>query len=123
MQQTMSTVSDVVPTARDAADGPVPTIVMQPLIPGPRAGLDVPEVPDDVLDDLRHITECYLACRTKANVLRAAGSTGNQATDRERRDELARALQRLHELRERRSALLDAYDLPSTAGRDPEDDV
>ncbi len=72
-------------------------------------------VPLDVLAELRHISECYLACRARAEGLRTRVPSGDRE-DRDARDSLVRALQRLHELRERRSALLDTYDLPSTAG-------
>lgn len=100
-------------------DAPAPT----PAIPRQRHVETAPEtghVPQHVLDELQHISECYLAARAKANVLRTLPVGNEDDEDRTRRNELARALQRLNTLRERRSALLDAYELPSSTGRAPE---
>ena len=100
----------------------LPTVVLPSVIPNQRVSPDpddVPSVakavPDEVLGELRHISECYRACRAKADALRTRQPSGADK-DRDVRHDLMRTLQHLHELRERRSALLDAHDLPSTAG-------
>jgi hypothetical protein len=124
-EHAMSIVSDLLAPARGDTDLGLPEIVNRPLIPGQRESVHdsvdqdgaIEDIPADVLEELRDISECFRACRAKANALRESWLPGDPI-DRGRRDELARSLQRLHELRERRSALLDAYDLPSRAGRD-----
>jgi hypothetical protein len=73
-------------------------------------------VPPQALDLLRHISDRYTGCRARANALRSQGPYDDPVTERGRRDGLVRALQRLHALRDQRSAVLDAYDLPSSAG-------
>src|SRR3954468_7667704 len=93
----------------------LPTVVLPAVIPSQRAPSDPEQVSDEILGELRHISECYRACRAKADALRTRQPSGPDH-DRDVRHDLMRTLQHLHELRERRSALLDAHDLPSTAG-------
>ncbi|MFL6239472.1 MAG: hypothetical protein ACJ735_08310 [Actinomycetes bacterium] len=109
----MTMVQDLVMPAKQWPD--LPAVVLPPLVPTQPAPAVPSAVPTDVLDELRHISECYRACRAKADLLRVRPSSG-AAADRDARDDLHRALQRLHELRERRSVLLDAHDLPSRTG-------
>jgi hypothetical protein len=87
----MSLVSDLVSCAPDVLVRNLPADVGPQVIPQPRAAFDDSTVPADVLEDLRHISECYRACQAKANVLRTNETTG-YALDRDRRDELTRAL-------------------------------
>jgi len=88
-----------------------PTVVV---IPDQRESADSGDVPAYVLDELKHISDCYRACRERAELLRIRQSA--EGPRRSSRDDLVRALERLEYLREQRSALLDAYDLPSSAG-------
>ena len=92
----------------------LPTVVLPAGIPSPRLPSETIDVPDEVLVELRHLSECYRACRSKADALRRQPPRDDD--ERDVRHDLMRTLQHLHELRERRSALLDAHDLPSTAG-------
>src|SRR3954451_7305810 len=109
----MSLVSELMTLARGDVDASLPEVVSPSLIPEQRLSVHdsvfdevaTASVPPDVLEDLRDISECYRACRAKANALRESWLPGDPRS-RERRDELARSLHRLHELRERRSALL-----------------
>src|SRR4051794_35216546 len=119
----MTMTSPLLPTAPTGSSPGLPAVVRPSVIPAPRVAIDAPNpvidvldgVPEDVIAELRHISHSYRVCRAKADSLRTRPPTENPA-NRDTRDDLTRALQQLHVLRERRSALLETYDLPSTAG-------
>src|SRR3954471_18080317 len=130
----MTMTSPLLPAAPTGSSPSLPAVDRPSVIPVPRVApdteavsADVPSdllsdvvdvldgVPEDVIGELRHISHCYRVCRAKADSLRTRPSSGD-AADRNTRDDLMRALQQLHVLRERRSSLLETYDLPSTAG-------
>jgi hypothetical protein len=89
-----------------------PRVVPQVVVPQQRGPSATEDVPAEVIGELRHISECYAACRAKADRLRHRPPSGDER-DRESRENLQRSLQHLHELRERRDVLLEAYDLSS----------
>jgi hypothetical protein len=74
-------------------------------------------VDPDVSNLLSQISERYSLCRQQVDQLRLQGPYGDPAAERSRRDRLVRALHLLHELRERRSALIEFHDLPSGASQ------
>src|SRR3954469_2984407 len=130
----MTLTSPLLPSAPTGSSPSLPAVDRPSVIPAPRVALDTEAasadapnevlsnvvdvldgVPDDVIAELRYISHCYRVCRAKADSLRNRPSSGD-AADRNARDDLTRSLQQLHVLRERRSSLLETYDLPSTAG-------
>jgi hypothetical protein len=73
-------------------------------------------VDPSVLSQLGQISERYSACRQQVDLLRLQGPFGDPAAERAWRAALVHQLHLLHELRERRSAVVEAYDLSSGIG-------
>ena len=100
------------PLVHDAADYAL-EISLRPLPKqhAPQPAVVVPEV----FDVLHQISGRYDACRVKANTLRCQGPHADPVAERDRRERLVVMLHQLHQLRAQRDAILDAYDLPSSA--------
>jgi hypothetical protein len=119
MVMTMSTglQSEVclVPTVRRGGE-PVRLVAAEPEPVQARERRRPASVDPSVLSQLSQISERYSLCREQVDVLRLQGPYADAAAERAWRAAIVQKLHLLHELRERRNAVLEAYDLSSGVG-------